>query len=119
MKIEALAVRRDVKVEDGNRALARARARAFGEFIQEIPFAAALLDRDLSLIAVSRDWAAQGIAPDLAIGDDAGAGGLVASEDAAALRACAEEGLAFSRYLPGGSGGLNSALAVRVTRSTR
>ena len=100
MKIEALAVRRDVKVEDGNRALGRARARAFGEFIREIPFAAALLDRDLSLIAVSRDWAGQGIAPGLLIGADATAGGLVASEDAAALLACAEEGLAFSRYLP-------------------
>jgi len=100
MKIEALAVRRDVKVEDGNRALGRARARAFGEFIREIPFAAALLDRDLTLIAVSRDWAGQGIAPGLLIGADATAGGLVASEDAAALLACAEEGLAFSRYLP-------------------
>lgn len=100
MKIEALAVRRDVKVEPSERALARARARAFGEFIREMPFAAALLDRDLSLIAVSRDWAAQGIAPGLAIGGEAAAGGLVASEDAAALLACAEEGLAFSRYLP-------------------
>lgn len=89
-----------MKVEDGNRALGRARARAFGEFIREIPFAAALLDRDLSLIAVSRDWAGQGIAPGLLIGADATAGGLVASEDAAALLACAEEGLAFSRYLP-------------------
>lgn len=86
--------------EDGKRALARARARAFGEFIREIPFATALLDRDLSLIAVSRDWGAQGIAPGLLIGGEAVAGGLVAREDAAALLACAEEGLAFSRYLP-------------------
>lgn len=100
MKIEALAVRRDMKVEHSSRALGRARARAFGAFIAEIPFAAALLDRDLSLIAVSHDWVAQGIAPRLAIGEDAAAGGLVAPEDAAALLACAEEGLAFSRYLP-------------------
>ena len=107
MKIEALALQRDMKIEHRSRALGRARARGFGAFIAEIPFAAALLDRDLLLIAVSHDWVAQGIAPSLAIGEDAAAGGLVAPEDAAALLACAEEGMAFSRYLPftDGSGG--------------
>ena len=100
MMIEALAVRRAPPAEHPGRALRKARARAFGDFIGEVPFAAALLDRDLSLIAVSREWTAQGIVGGLSIGADAAAGGLVAPEDAAALLACAEEGLAFSRYLP-------------------
>jgi diguanylate cyclase (GGDEF)-like protein len=99
MKIEALAIQPILEADIATRALAKARARAFGEFVREIPFASALLDRDLVLVAVSREWAEQGIAPTLAIGDDAGAGGLVAAEDVAALFACAEEGVAFSRYL--------------------
>jgi diguanylate cyclase (GGDEF)-like protein len=100
MMIEALAVRRDPNADDRGRALKAARARAFGGFVSEMPFAAALLDRDLSLVAVSGEWAAQGIVSRLSIGGDAVAGGLVGPEDAAALLACAEEGLAFSRYLP-------------------
>jgi diguanylate cyclase (GGDEF)-like protein len=100
MKTEALAIQPILEADTATRALSKARARAFGEFIREIPFAAALLDRDLTLVAVSREWAAQGIAPSLAIGGDAGAGGLVASEDVGVLLACAEEGVAFSRYLP-------------------
>jgi diguanylate cyclase (GGDEF)-like protein len=89
-----------VEADIAPRALAKARARAFGAFIREIPFPAALLDRDLTLVAVSREWAAQGIAARLSIGDDAGASGLVAAEDAGVLLACAEAGVAFSRYLP-------------------
>jgi len=100
MKIEALAIQPIPEAGAGTRALSKARARAFGEFVREIPFAAALLDRDLMLVAVSREWAAQGIAPGLALGGDAGSGGLVASEDVGALLICAEEGIAFSRYLP-------------------
>jgi diguanylate cyclase (GGDEF)-like protein len=100
MKIEALAIQPTLEADTATRALDKARARAFGEFVREIPFASALLDRDLVLVAVSREWAEQGIAPALAIGGDAGNGGLVASEDVAALLACAEEGIAFSRYLP-------------------
>ena len=100
MKTEALAIQPILEADTATRALSKARARAFGEFIREIPFAAALLDRDLMLVAVSREWATQGIAPSLAIGGDAGAGGLVASEDVGVLLACAEEGVAFSRYLP-------------------
>jgi len=100
MKIEALAIQSSMEAEPATRALARARARAFGEFVREIPFAAALLDRDLTLVAVSREWSAQGIVSSLRVGDNAGAGGLVASEDIASLFACAEEGIAFSRYLP-------------------
>jgi diguanylate cyclase (GGDEF)-like protein len=100
MKIEALAAQPIPEPDAAKRALAKARARAFGEFIREIPFAAALLDRDLVLVAVSREWARQGIAPGLALGGDAGAGGLVASEDVGSLLICAEAGIAFSRYLP-------------------
>jgi diguanylate cyclase (GGDEF)-like protein len=100
MKNEALAVQPTLEADTATRALARARARAFGEFVREIPFAAALLDRDLTLVAVSREWAEQGIAAGVAIGGDAGAGGLVAPEDAGVLLACAEEGVPFSRYLP-------------------
>ncbi|WP_297514030.1 GGDEF and EAL domain-containing protein [uncultured Caulobacter sp.] len=80
--------------------MTKARARAFGAFVREIPFAAALLDRDLALVAVSREWTRQGLAPDLSLGDDAAAGGLVGPEDVGALFACAEAGVAFSRYVP-------------------
>lgn len=100
MKIEALAAQPVPEADAATRALAKARARAFGEFVREVPFAAALLDRDLVLVAVSREWARQGIAPSLTLGDDAGAGGLVASEDVGSLLICAEAGIAFSRYLP-------------------
>ncbi|MET3663530.1 diguanylate cyclase (GGDEF)-like protein [Caulobacter sp. 1776] len=95
-----MAIQTSVEADPATRALARARARAFGEFVRQVPFAAALLDRDLALVAVSREWAAQGVSAGLAVGDDAAAGGLVAPGDVAALLACAEEGIAFSRYLP-------------------
>lgn len=100
MKLEALPVQPIPEADTAMRTLAKARARAFGAFVGQIPFAAALLDRDLTLVAVSREWARQGIAPGLALGGDAGAGGLVAPEDVAALLICAEAGIAFSRYLP-------------------
>ena len=98
--IESLTLSLESRTEADAPAVARTRARAFGAFVREIPFAAALLDRDLTLVAVSREWAVQGLAPDLSIGDDAGAGGLVAPEDAGVLMMCAEAGVAFSRYLP-------------------
>lgn len=100
MKIHALAVQTGFEVDSETHLQARARARALGGFVREIPFAAALLDRDLTLVAVSPEWRAQGIAPKLDVEGDALAGGLVAPEDIEALRACAQDGLAFSRYLP-------------------
>ncbi|PIB90572.1 bifunctional diguanylate cyclase/phosphodiesterase [Caulobacter sp. FWC2] len=100
MKIEALPVQPIPEADAPTRALAKARARAFGQFVGQIPFAAALLDRDLTLVACSREWARQGIAPGLTLGGDAGAGGLVAFEDVGSLLICAEAGIAFSRYLP-------------------
>lgn len=72
MKTQALAIQTSVEADTATRALARARARAFGEFVREIPFAAALLDRDLNLVAISREWAAQGIAATVSVGADAG-----------------------------------------------
>ena len=100
MKIHALAVQTGFEVDAETHVQARTRARALGAFVREIPFAAALLDHDLALVAVSPEWTAQGIAPRLTVEGDAVAGGLVAPEDVEALRACAQEGLAFSRYLP-------------------
>ena len=100
MKIEALAAQPIPEADAATRVLAKARARAFGEFVREVPFAAALLDRDLVLVAVSREWTRQGLAPGLTLGDDAATRGLVASEDFGALLICAEAGIAFSRYLP-------------------
>ncbi|WP_184722796.1 bifunctional diguanylate cyclase/phosphodiesterase [Caulobacter sp.] len=100
MKIHALAVQTGFEVDAEARLQARTRARALGAFVREIPFAAALLDRDLALVAVSPEWDAQGIAPKLVVEGDAVTGGLVASEDVEALRTCAQEGVAFSRYLP-------------------
>jgi diguanylate cyclase (GGDEF)-like protein len=100
MKIHALAVQTGFEVDAETHVQARTRARALGTFVREIPFAAALLDHDLALVAVSPEWAAQGIAPQLIVEGDAVAGGLVAPEDVEALRACAQDGLAFSRYLP-------------------
>lgn len=79
--------------------LADARAAAFSEFVRQLPFAAALLDRDLRLLAVSREWTAHGLAPDLKPGVDARRA-LVTGEDTLSLMKCAEQGEAFSRYLP-------------------
>lgn len=98
MKIDALAATHGIDVEGQTRASARARALAFGAFVREAPFAAALLDRDLTLVAVSRAWTAQAVAPGLVVGADAS--GLVAAPDRKALLACALEGADFSRYLP-------------------
>nr|WP_241736073.1 EAL domain-containing protein [Caulobacter sp. RHG1] len=95
-----MAVQTGFEVDTETHVQARTRARALGAFVREIPFATALLDRDLALVAVSPEWAAQGVAPRLEIEGDAVAGGLVAPEDVEALRACAQDGLAFSRYLP-------------------
>lgn len=79
--------------------LADARAAAFSEFVRQLPFAAALLDRDLCLLAVSREWSAHALAPDLKPGVDARRA-LVAAEDVLILMKCAKEGEPFSRYLP-------------------
>jgi hypothetical protein len=101
MKIEALAIQPILEADIATRALAKARARAFGEFVREIPFASALLDRDLVLVAVSREWAEQGIAPTLK--PSAATPGPAAwwrPRMWPRCFACAEEGVAFSRYLP-------------------
>ena len=91
--------RRAPASESGPGRLADARAAAFSQFVLQLPFAAALLDRDLRLLAVSRDWAAHGLAPALRQGVDARRA-LVAAEDVLPLMKCAEQGDAFSRYLP-------------------
>jgi diguanylate cyclase (GGDEF)-like protein len=85
--------------ETGPARLADARAVAFSQFVLQLPFAAALLDRDLCLLAVSREWTAHDLAPDLRPGVDARRA-LVAGEDVLALMRCAQSGDAFSRYLP-------------------
>ena len=95
MTSDALAAARGLKDETQARAQAKARALAFGAFVRDTPFPAALLDRDLVLIAVSPAWTAQAIAPEVEVGADGN--GLVAPEDRAVLLACAEEGLDFSR----------------------
>ncbi len=92
-------VRRSPESETGPARLADARAAAFAQFVLQLPFAAALLDRDLRLLAVSREWTAHALAPDLRLGVDARRA-LVAAEDVLALMKCAEQGEAFSRYLP-------------------
>lgn len=75
------------------------RAAAFSQFVRQLPFAAALLDCDLCLLAVSPEWAAQGLAPDLRLGVDARRA-LVVAEDVLNLMKCARQGEAFSRYMP-------------------
>jgi diguanylate cyclase (GGDEF)-like protein len=98
MTSNALAVPPGLKDETQARAQAAARARALGDFVRELPFAAALLDSDLALLAVSPEWTARAIAPAVAMGGDAS--GVVATADRAALLACAHEGSDFSRVLP-------------------
>ncbi len=85
--------------ETGPARLADPRAVGFAQFVLHLPFAAALLDRDLCLLAVSREWTAQALAPDLRPGVDARRA-LVTGEDVLALMKCARAGDAFSRYLP-------------------
>ena len=98
MTSDALAVPPGIKDETQVCAETWTRARAFGDFVRELPFAAALLDCDLTLLAASPAWAARAIAPSVAVGGDAS--GLVASEDCAALLACVQEGMDFSCLLP-------------------
>jgi len=92
-------VRRPSPSEPGPERRADARAAAFSQFVLHLPFAAALLYRDLRLLAVSREWTAHGLARDLRPGVDARRA-LVAAEDVLALMKCAQAGDAFSRYLP-------------------
>jgi diguanylate cyclase (GGDEF)-like protein/PAS domain S-box-containing protein len=75
----------------------QARVLALGAFVRETPFPTALLDTNLMLVAVSREWTAQAIAPGLVLGADAS--GVLEPNDRAALLACAQEGVDFSRYL--------------------
>ena len=91
--------RRSRQSHAGQRPLADTRAAAFCEFIRQLPFAAALLDRDLRLLAVSPDWTAHGLAPDMGLGADARRA-LVAAEDVLSLMKCVDQGEPFSRYLP-------------------
>ena len=66
MTSNALAVPPGLKDETQAPAQAVARARALGDFVRELPFAAALLDSDLALLAVSPEWTARAIAPAVA-----------------------------------------------------
>lgn len=91
--------RRSPQSRVGPRRLADARAAAFSEFVRQLPFAAALLDDELRLLAVSPEWTAHALAPDLRLGVDARRA-LVAAEDVLSLMKCAQVGEAFSRYLP-------------------
>jgi len=78
---------------------AATRAAHFADFVRQMPFAAALLDTDLCLMAVSPAWTAEALAPELRAGDDAREG-LVGPEDEVSLLRCVRDGEAFSRYLP-------------------
>lgn len=93
-----------VSIKDQIRAgdAARARALAYGAFVRDAPFPAALLDGDLVLVAASPAWIAQGVAPDVAVGGDGGS--LVGADDRGALLACVQKGVDFSRVLPSSAG---------------
>jgi diguanylate cyclase (GGDEF)-like protein len=108
---------------------------AFETFVRHAPFAAALVDSTFRLTAVSPDWAAHGVIPDIEIGDDFRRA-LVNPEDIDRLERCVTFGEAFSRYrsvsvagaapriwrtefaatrAPGEAGELGRTLAVIVT----
>ncbi|WP_051989921.1 putative bifunctional diguanylate cyclase/phosphodiesterase [Caulobacter sp. AP07] len=108
---------------------------AFETFVRHAPFAAALVDSAFRLTAVSPDWAAHGVIPDIEIGDDFRRA-LVNPEDIDRLERCVAFGEAFSRYrsvsvagaapriwrtefaatrAPGEAGELGRTLAVIVT----
>jgi diguanylate cyclase (GGDEF)-like protein len=70
---------------------------AFETFVRHAPFAAALVDSAFRLTAVSPDWAAHGVIPDIEIGDDFRRA-LVNPEDIDRLERCVTFGEAFSRY---------------------
>jgi diguanylate cyclase (GGDEF)-like protein len=70
---------------------------AFETFVRHAPFAAALLDSAFRLTAVSPDWAAHDLTPDIAIGDDFRRA-LTSPEDVDSLERCVALGEAFSRY---------------------
>nr|WP_235525810.1 EAL domain-containing protein [Caulobacter sp. Root1472] len=70
---------------------------AFETFVRHAPFAAALVDADFRLTAVSPDWASHGLSPGVSIGDDFRRG-LVSPEDVASLERCVAFGEPFSRY---------------------
>ncbi|GGL29007.1 GGDEF domain-containing protein [Caulobacter rhizosphaerae] len=70
---------------------------AFETFVRHAPFAAALVDADFRLTAVSADWASHGLSPGVSIGDDFRRA-LVSPEDVASLERCVAFGEPFSRY---------------------
>ena len=74
-----------------------AQMEAFETFVRHAPFAAALVDNAFRLTAVSPDWEAQGLSPDLLIGDDFRRA-LVSPEDIDSLERCVAFGEPFSRY---------------------
>ncbi|MGR4864207.1 putative bifunctional diguanylate cyclase/phosphodiesterase [Caulobacter sp. LARHSG274] len=87
------AVRTEVEIRDE----AVSRLEAFETFVRHAPFAAALVDATFRLSAASPDWIANGLAPDIELGDDFRRA-LPNAEDLAGLQRCMEEGEAFSRY---------------------
>jgi diguanylate cyclase (GGDEF)-like protein len=70
---------------------------AFETFVRHAPFAAALVDSAFRLTAVSPDWAAYGVTPGAAIGDDF-RHALTSPEDVESLERCVAFGEPFSRY---------------------
>jgi diguanylate cyclase (GGDEF)-like protein len=85
------------QVASQTREEAVSRLEAFETFVRHAPFAAALVDATFRLSAASPDWIANGLAPDIELGDDFRRA-LVNSEDLASLQRCMNQGEAFSRY---------------------
>lgn len=75
----------------------RLRLAAFEAFVTHAPFPAALIDRAGRLIAVSAEWLAHDLSPDLAVGEPY-ARSLLNPEDVASLERCLAAGEPFSRY---------------------
>ena len=64
------ALRTHVSTQTDNVKSPGAQMDAFETFVRHAPFAAALVDNAFRLTAVSPDWTAHALAPDLEIGDD-------------------------------------------------
>ncbi|WP_156402144.1 EAL domain-containing protein [Caulobacter sp. Root1472] len=91
------AVRPQVSITTPQTKTLGAQMDAFETFVRHAPFAAALVDADFRLTAVSPDWASHGLSPGVSIGDDFRRG-LVSPEDVASLERCVAFGEPFSRY---------------------
>ncbi|MDR6529876.1 putative bifunctional diguanylate cyclase/phosphodiesterase [Caulobacter rhizosphaerae] len=91
------AVRPEVSITTPQTKTLGAQMDAFETFVRHAPFAAALVDADFRLTAVSADWASHGLSPGVSIGDDFRRA-LVSPEDVASLERCVAFGEPFSRY---------------------